>query len=147
MKRGTQIGLVIGVVVVIALIFLLFRNISPDLISNNSTIPLQGTTHTVEITPTGFAPAIITIKKGDSVTWINKREQASWPASASHPSHTVYPGSGITKCGTLEENTIFDACREIQEGQSYTFQFNQVGSWNYHDHLVTSFDGRIIVEP
>lgn len=146
MKRGTQIGLVIGVVVVIALVFLIFRNPSSNT-TQDSNLPLQGQTHTVEITPTGFAPAIITIKKGDSVTWINKRDTASWPASAQHPSHTVYPGSGITKCGTLDENKIFDACREVQKGQSYTFQFNNVGSWNYHDHLVTSFDGRIIVEP
>ena len=144
MKKSAIITIVVAAILIIALaVFFTRDNASPT--ESNPLIPT--TTHTVQITETGFVPAIFTIKKGESVKWVNNRESPSWPASASHPSHTIYPDSGITKCGTLEESNIFDACRGLQKGQSFTFTFNEVGSWNYHDHLVTSFDGRIIVEP
>ena len=67
-------------------------------------------TYTVEITLSGFSPKTLTINKGDTVTWVNKLSRQSWPASAVHPTHKSYPGSGIEKCGTSEENQIFDAC-------------------------------------
>ena len=63
-----------------------------------------------------------------------------------HPTHKVYPGSDIEKCGTAEESNIFDACRGLKEGESYEFTFNEKGSWRYHDHLNIKNTGSIIVE-
>ncbi len=82
----------------------------------------------VEVTANGFSPVTITIKKGDLVTFKNTISPPSWPATALHPSHNVYPGSSITKCGTSEEKTIFDACRGIAQGKEWSFTFNNVGA-------------------
>ena len=68
-----------------------------------------------------------------------------WPASAIHPTHKVYPGSGIEKCGTEDADTIFDACKAIHPGESYSFTFDEVGEWKYHNHLQPSNSGTITV--
>ena len=88
----------------------------------------------------------ITIKQGDTVTWVHKGTREDWPASAMHPTHTVYPGSGIEKCGTAESGSIFDACEALGNGESYSFTFNEKGSWNYHDHVAAKTYGKITVE-
>ena len=103
-------------------------------------------TYTVQFTSEGYVPKELTIKKGDTVKWVNTMDIQIWPASARHPTHTVYPGSNIEKCGTSEERGIFDACRGFGKGQSWSFTFNEVGSWFYHDHLTPTFFGKITVE-
>lgn len=92
-----------------------------------------------------FTPASLTVKKGDKVTWVNKNATNFWPASAMHPTHKVYPGSDIEKCGTVEASKIFDACRSIAQGGEYSFVFNEVGSWKYHDHMKASAFGAVEV--
>lgn len=102
----------------------------------------------IEITATGFSPSNVTIKAGQSVEWINKDASPHWPASAMHPTHEVYPGSTITKCGTAEQLNIFDACRGLDAEKSFRFKFDRQGTWQYHDHLNprTPFFGSITVE-
>jgi plastocyanin len=63
-----------------------------------------------------------------------------------HPTHEVYPGSSIKKCGTLEQNKIFDACHGLKQGEKCSFVFNEVGEWYYHDHLNPSWKGEIVVK-
>ena len=97
-----------------------------------------------------LSPKTLTIAKGTTVTWINKDETGGkhWPASASHPTHTVYPGSDIEKCfdSTTDKSTLFDSCRGIAQGESWSFTFNDAGSWGYHDHLNAGLFGKVIVE-
>lgn len=81
-----------------------------------------------------FDLEVVKIKKGDKVTWVNKGNRQVWPASNLHPTHTVYPDSGIRKCGTNDADRIFDACRALKNGESYSFIFEKVGRWKYHDH-------------
>ena len=97
-------------------------------------------------TDSGFSPMTITIKIGESITFKNESSQAVWPASALHPTHTVYPGSDIKKCGTAEESSIFDACKGIEKGEKWAFIFSSPGMWKYHDHLNPSHFGTIIVK-
>src|SRR3989344_3262697 len=105
------------------------------------------TTYTVKVTSDGFSPKELIIKRGDTVKWVNENSKESWPASAKHPTHTVYPGSGIEKCGTSEQSKIFDACRGLKTGESWSFTFNDVGEWGYHDHLnFPGSSGKIIVQ-
>ncbi len=108
--------------------------------------PVEAKEVVVQMTDSGFVPQEATIKQGDTVKWVNAGTVARWPASARHPTHEVYPGSGITKCGTPEEPGIFDACTGIQAGDSYSFTFSEKGSWAYHDHLNPDVFGKIIVE-
>ncbi|MDP6642138.1 MAG: hypothetical protein QGF74_02040 [Candidatus Nanoarchaeia archaeon] len=102
-------------------------------------------TKTVRIMDSGFNPPVLTINKGDTVTFVNKANRKSWPASDIHPTHTVYPGSGVEKCGTAEEGEIFDACRGLEKEESWSFTFNEEGVWQYHDHLRAALGGKIIV--
>ena len=97
----------------------------------------------VEYTEQGFAPKEISIKQGDSVKFINKSSGQMWVASAMHPTHTTYPGSDIKLCGTTD--VIFDECEGDDPGESWSFPFNIVGSWGYHNHLSASHFGKVIV--
>ena len=99
----------------------------------------------ITYTDDGFSPAELTVEAGTEVTFVNSSSRNFWPASAMHPTHKVYPGSGIEKCGTDGAGAIFDACVGIAPGASYVFTFNEVGEWGYHDHLRSSEFGRVIV--
>lgn len=87
-----------------------------------------------------FSPNMITIKKGETVRFVNNGKNPMWVASAMHPTHTVYP----TKGGCL--GSTFDACRGYGTGSSWEFTFDEVGSWGYHDHLNASAWGKVVVE-
>lgn len=84
-------------------------------------------------TPGGFSPATIKIKKGQSVKWVNNSGALHQIASDPHPAHDTLPG-------------LF-APDPINSGDSYTFTFDQAGTYTYHDHL-RPFDlkGTVIVE-
>ncbi len=101
---------------------------------------------TVEITEDGFSPSTVTISVGNTITFINTRVRNSWPASDVHPAHRAYPGSDISKCSSVERDTIFDACRRLPQGGEYSFRFMESGTWHYHDHLRPREKGVIIVE-
>jgi plastocyanin len=116
-----------------------------EVVVEEDVVEPTGTTHTVEITSKSFVPGVITIAVGDTVTFVNKHSAKSWPASNVHPSHTRYPGSSITKCGTDDESMIFDACKGLAEGEEYSFTFDEEGVWEYHDHLNSRFGGSVVV--
>jgi hypothetical protein len=78
-----------------------------------------------------YIPSSLNIKKGDYVIFKNKSEGKFWPASAPHPSHTDYPA--------------FDPKKAIDAGGKWQFEFTQVGSWKFHDHLNPSAGGVINV--
>ncbi len=105
----------------------------------------EPTTHLVEVTMTSFSPAVLTVQGGDTVEFKSVKG-THWVASAIHPDHKAYPGSDIWKCNGPEEETIFDACRRISEGKSYSFTFLEKGSWKYHDHVNPRLAGTIVVD-
>lgn len=78
-----------------------------------------------------FSPSAVKVKKGGKVTWTNKGARAVWPASAFHPTHLLYPG--------------FDALQSLKPGETYSFIFEKVGSWKYHDHLNSGVTGVVEV--
>lgn len=100
----------------------------------------------ITYTNTGFSPGTITVSLGETVTWVNESNSSVWVASAFHPTHTVYPGSDIQKCGTPQEAGIFDACEGIASGASWSFTFNSAGTWNYHNHLSPARTGKVVVQ-
>ncbi len=103
-------------------------------------------TFTVTISNSGYSPSSLTINAGDIVNWENEGTQDNWPASAVHPTHRVYPGSDIAKCGTAEGNNIFDSCRGLANGEEWSFTFDEVGTWGYHDHLHANLRGTVVVQ-
>ncbi len=101
---------------------------------------------TISATAEGFVPASVTVKKGTVVVFRNDGATSVWPASAMHPTHKVYPGSDIAKCGTAEAGMMFDACAGIAPGGTWSFMFNETGTWKYHDHLNVRHFGSVTVE-
>ncbi len=94
----------------------------------------------INYTEAGYSPTSLIIQKGTTVKFVNQSSRAVWPASAKHPTHTIYPTTG----GCL--GSTFDACRGLTTGESWTFTFDIPGEWKYHDHLSPSFFGSIKVE-
>lgn len=109
--------------------------------------PPQPQTHTVNFTASGYSPATLTIKQGDTVKWVNLAGNGTtftWPASDDHPTHKDYPGTDNAKCGQNEK--LFDACNSLGLNATFEFTFNVKGTWNYHDHLNSGLMGIIKVE-
>ena len=96
-----------------------------------SQVEIDGITapNTIEITSSGFNTPELTINAGETVTFINKDTEPHWPASAMHPTHLLYPETG----GCI--GSKFDACKELAQGETFSFAFNEIGAWKYHDHL------------
>lgn len=89
-------------------------------------------TVTISMTKDGFSPNTSSIKLGEAVMFRN--DTASdffWPASDLHPTHELYPE--------------FDPRMPIEPGGSWTFVFERVGNWSYHDHLYARKKGLITV--
>lgn len=85
----------------------------------------------VEMTSSGFIPKEVKIKKGSKVIFKNQDQDLHWPASNIHPTHTIYPQ--------------FDPQRPIKPSGSWEFTFGKEGVWRYHDHLIPTLTGTIIV--
>jgi len=100
----------------------------------------------VTYTNTGYSPKTLTIKKGETVTFKNQSSRSMWPASAVHPSHRVYSGTSLEQHCPDVAGTAFDACKGYLPGESWSFKFDKVGTWKYHDHLDPSDTGTITVE-
>ena len=86
----------------------------------------------VSMTDTGFFPSTITVKAGTIISFVNDGQALHWPASDPHPAHDGLPG--------------FDAGDGVATGDTFEFQFDRIGEWSFHDHLVPSQTGKIIVE-
>lgn len=89
---------------------------------------------TITITEDGYSPLNIVVAEGTTVTFMNESGPARWPASDIHPTHEIYPE--------------FDPKEEIPAGGSWSFTFDKMGEWGYHDHLTPSITGTItVVDP
>ena len=85
-----------------------------------------------------FSPPYISIKKGETVRFINNSDEKTWPISSNNPS---YPETREGQCG----ESSFDACRGLETGESWDFTFNKVGTWRFNDHLHQGIQGTITV--
>ncbi len=101
-------------------------------------------TVTVDYSATGFTPKTITIKQGDTVTFTNSSSGSMWVASAVHPTHEAYDGTTRTEhCVAGAASASFDQCAN---GATYSFKFDKVGSFNYHNHSAAQFTGTVVVQ-
>lgn len=70
-------------------------------------------TETVNIQDSAYSPANIRVKKGATVTWTNQDSIQ----------HDIMPD---------EESDNFKASELLSQGESYSFTFNEVGTYTYH---------------
>lgn len=82
--------------------------------------------------PDVFEPKTVMLKKGTQVIFKNEDTQDRWPASDPHPEHYIYAG--------------FDPRQPIQPGKEWSFVFDNVGDWTYHDHLFEAIQGKIKIK-
>jgi plastocyanin len=78
----------------------------------------------VSISGFAFSSPTLTVAKGTTVTWTNNDS----------PTHTVTSDSGVWDSGNLSP------------GKSFSFTFNQVGTFPYHCNIHSSMTAKIIVQ-
>lgn len=86
----------------------------------------------IEITDAGYTPAAVTVRRGQSVAFVNTGANDHWPASNIHPTHSIYPE--------------FDPRSPVRPGKTWAFRFDTVGVWRYHDHLYPDLAGVVTAE-
>lgn len=107
----------------------------PKIQTSSSVMPLPTIDKSINLVTNGingFTPETVTIKVGDSVTWVNSDLKNHTVNSDPHPSHTAYPSL----------NTI----GLLKPGEKKSLVFPTKGTYGYHDHLNPSHTGTIIVE-
>lgn len=82
----------------------------------------------VRYTNSGFVPATLAVKPGSLVRFVNDSDTEMWVASDNHPAHTDLP--------------TFD---QFKASDSYSYVFEEIGEWAFHDHLNAAFTGTITV--
>lgn len=129
MKSKTKVILPVIIVIAISLVVLIYLYNSGTL---KSLSPESSANHVIVLGEDGFKPDTITIKKGDSITFKTTGKKFFWPASDIHPTHLIYPE--------------FDPKDPIPANKTWTFKFEKVGTWKFHDHLSPYYTGTITVD-
>jgi plastocyanin len=130
-KRNVGI-IVVALVVVIALIaFSNMGKISYPTTTQPNQTAVQAVPQVV-ISSAGFLPEAIKIKKGEQVKWVNQDKVAHQVAADPYPTHASLP-------------SFFSLA--LLSNDSYTYTFNQAGTYTYQDYLnPLKFKGTVIVE-
>ncbi len=111
----------------------------------NPKVPLTKTV-LVNYTSSGFSPKTVIINKGDSINFTAASGAGQmWIASDSHPNHQGYDGTTRDQHCAPGYNgpTPFDQCHP---GAQFSFTFQKVGTWGYHNHLSPNNTGSITVK-
>ncbi len=101
-------------------------------LTEDLSLPQEKATWTVSYGNDGFSPRNLSIKKGDTVRFVNNSDEDMWVASNPHPVHTDLSG--------------FDAGHAYTSNQIFIYTFNQQGTWGYHNHVHSSSEGSVIVK-
>lgn len=92
--------------------------------ANLAAAPTSGATE-VKIDNFAFTPAVVTVKTGAHVTWVNKDDIP----------HTVDSTEGKFKSGALDTDEVFE------------FVFTQPGEYPFYCRMHPRMTGKIIVQP
>lgn len=103
----------------------------PDTVLQPSQDAMAGHMMTVRYTNKGFEPATIEIPVGTMVQFINDSDDNMWVASNEHPGHGILP--------------TFDQFGFGKKGSTYTYTFDKIGTWPFHDHINLEREGIIKV--
>src|SRR6185436_6078649 len=116
----------------------------PPPVTSTSTDTGAAMTAAVTYTASGFSPATVTVKKGGTVTFTQQGGSSMWVATGPHPAHTGYDSTSRTAHCTSSYTGAkpFDQCAS---GASYSFTFDKVGTWPYHDHMDATNFGKVVV--
>ncbi len=82
-----------------------------------------------------FNPQFLTIPQGANVTWINQQSSGGG----------LYGGSTSIQHQITSNNSSFAQSAPLNNGDKYTVQFNQTGTFPYHCAIHTYMTGTITV--
>jgi plastocyanin len=100
------------------------NNTNPTTASPSGSSSSTSENNKVTIANMSYSPADITVKKGTSVTWTNNDSIA----------HTV----------TADSNNAFDS-GNLGPGKTFSFTFNNVGTFAYHCTYHSDMHGKVTV--
>jgi plastocyanin len=87
---------------------------------------------TVKYTGSGFIPATVVAKRGNTVLFLNNANNAFLPAGIAKGNKPAYPG--------------FTASTPIQPGDSFYMTFSATGTWAYTNTLHNTHTGVVVVK-
>jgi len=126
--------ILIAIAILVALVVLIAPKPEQQTTTNNNTaLPIKKVviSQTVNLTSKGFAPQTVTIKVGESVSWVNKSSAKASVNSADHPSHKLFPFLNLG---------LFNPGSTVQA------RFNSAGTFIYHNHFAPTQTGTVIVK-
>ena len=108
--------------------------------SQNTQSTSSGKTEETKGTAVKFAdgvvtPAIVTVKSGGSITWVNNGTSTIKVGSDPHPTHTAN-----------KEITGGEFVIELAPGESETVTVSKTGTWGFHDHAKPTTKGSVVVQ-
>lgn len=113
-----------------------YHNVS-QVITESYTIKQQENVHIVYMKNSVFSPKVLTIKKGDTVKWVNNDTM----------SHAVTEVKGLVDGYPDPDKAYFTSDAWMGENDEFSFTFDKVGTWEYACWLhIASMRGTIIVE-
>jgi plastocyanin len=154
MKTSSIVAVVVAVMVIAGAVWWLMsqpaatpqaNTQAPAAVADNTT-PSAPMSATVTYGPNGFSPSTVTVAKGGTVTWVTAPgADEMWVASNPHPIHNAYDGTTLSQhCAAGYSGPApLDQC---SAGTSFSFTFNQVGTWGYHNHGNHSDTGTVVVQ-
>lgn len=116
-------NIIIGVVIIILVIGGIYLFMQSQKGTTSSIAPTSVTTSNIIIQNFSFSQPSITIKKGETVVWTNKDSTG----------HTITGNNNDLSSPTLSTD------------QTYSFTFNNVGTFSYHCSIHPSMTGTVIV--
>jgi plastocyanin len=97
----------------------------------DTTAPPTSSALTVTFTDKGFSPTSLTVKKGQTVKFVNNSSSKMWVAANPFPSSSEYPA--------------FNEKAGVASGSSWSFTFDKTGVWFYHNHYNQTLGAKIVV--
>lgn len=89
--------------------------------------PVAATSHSVQIANFAFAPQVLTVTAGDSITWTNQDEAPHTVTTTSAPRAISSP--------------------MLSKGQSFTFRFTVPGTYSYYCAVHPDMRAQVVVNP
>ena len=134
-KTKKNLSTILVVLILISLLGLIILIVSNDPNRSKQLLTDRNTSTElaiIEITKNGFVPNTLQIKKNTTVTWRNIDSNSHQPAA--------------DPFRTQESNTNLVALEALEENDSFSFTFDEVGEFGYHDNLNPDIlKGKVIV--
>ena len=123
MKKFFKILLSVSVIVVAGIFLSGCTPTSTNSSTDNNNSGEETSANTVTIKSMAFTPSTLSVKVGDTVTWKNN--------------------DGLTHTVTSDDD-VFDS-GAMSNGKSFTFTFNEAGTFSYHCEFHQTMRAKIVV--